>query len=48
MIAIIYRRLTEAVIQLERVILKQKELLNSSSTELRIMIRYLFVFVFVF
>ncbi|XP_067034079.1 bridge-like lipid transfer protein family member 2 isoform X1 [Acropora muricata] len=32
------QELTEAVIQLERVILKQKELLNSSSTELRIMI----------
>ena len=35
-----YHRLTEAVIQLEREIVKQKEELSSSSTELRIMIRY--------
>ena len=32
-------RLTDAVIQLEREIMQQKEKLNSSSTELRIMIR---------
>ncbi|XP_068677612.1 bridge-like lipid transfer protein family member 2 isoform X2 [Montipora foliosa] len=32
------QELTEAVIQLEREVIKQKELLNSSSTELRIMI----------
>ena len=33
-------RLTDAVIQLEREIMQQKEKLNSSSTELRIMIRW--------
>lgn len=38
-------RLTDAVIQLEREIMQQKEKLNSSSTELRIMIRWYIILV---
>ena len=38
-------RLTDAVIQLEREIMQQKEKLNSSSTELRIMIRWYIIVV---
>lgn len=38
-------RLTDAVIQLEREIMQQKEKLNSSSTELRIMIRWCIILV---
>ena len=38
-------RLTDAVIQLEREIMLQKEKLNSSSTELRIMIRWYIILV---
>jgi len=38
-------RLTDAVIQLEREITQQKEKLNSSSTELRIMIRWYIILV---
>jgi len=37
--------LTDAVIQLEREITQQKEKLNSSSTELRIMIRWYIILV---
>lgn len=38
-------RLTDAVIQLEREIMQQKEKLSSSSTELRIMIRWCIILV---